>query len=257
MSRRLTLLAISAALLAAVSASSTTPPGGTTPTADAGPFLPVAGPFTPVSAVSELNATATVTVAPGDTYGRWAVAHCGAFTAWPGIAAVNGWPERRIPVGATAVIACTGVRSVPPAAPPVRAVSGWTHPLASGRQATSCYHTSRRPGHNGVDIPQTAGTPIRAAAAGVVTRRAYQERGAGHYITIGHAGPFWTQYHHLRSQALLPQGAPVYLGQIIGYVGETGNATGPHLHFEVMSDYYGRHVNPGPFMRDRGVDVGC
>lgn len=213
------------------------------------------------------SAHRSVVVRSGDTYGRWATQHCGNFNAWPGIQATNKWPERRIPVGATATITCAAPTIVPvPAPPPVAkptpkpaTVSAvWVHPLASGRVGNSCYRTSSRPGHDGVDMAQPSGTPIRAVAAGTVHRRTYSG-GAGHYIALRHADNIYTQYHHLRSASPLSVGSSVRPGQTIGYVGNTGNSTGPHLHFEVMRGGYGGNYNtsPGPFMRARSVNIGC
>jgi murein DD-endopeptidase MepM/ murein hydrolase activator NlpD len=203
-----------------------------------------------------------VVVAAGDTYGKWATARCGNFSAWPAIQAANKWPERRIPVGATAIIVCGPVTTPPPAAKPATTTStgtAWVHPLTSGARGTSCYRTSSRPSHNGIDLPAWSGTPIRAASAGTVTVKAYQASGAGHFITLKHANGIYTRYHHLQQASALAIGATVQAGQTIGYVGATGNATGPHLHFEVMQGGTSNssHLNPAGFMRDRAVNIGC
>jgi len=221
---------------------------------------------TPITRSERTALQRTLTVNPGDTYSRWAIAQCGNFAAWPGIQAVNGWPERAIPVGARAVIVC-GVSAPPaakpaapapkPAAAPKTIGAAWVHPLASGRNGNSCYRTSRRPGHNGVDIAQPSGTPIRAVAAGAIYRKAYQPGGAGYYVAVKHAGNVYTRYHHLRAHSPLNVGAAVSAGQIIGYVGATGNATGNHLHFEVHQGGYEHHTNPAAFMRAHGINIGC
>lgn len=93
-----------------------------------------------------------------------------------------------------------------------------------------------RPGgrkHKGIDIAASTGTPVRAAAAGAVIGRGY-DVGAGNYINLGHSGSAVqkTKYFHL-SDFAVGHGAPVQQGQVIGYVGSTGNSSGPHLHFEV------------------------
>jgi len=133
----------------------------------------------------------------------------------------------------------------------------WVHPLASGKQGNSCYRTSKRPSHGGVDLAQPAGTPIRSVAAGIIYRKAYESDGAGYYVTVRHDGNVFSQYHHLRAHSPLGVGARVSVGQTIGYVGRTGNATGNHLHFEIRTGSVGNRVNPAPFMRARGINIGC
>ena len=199
----------------------------------------------------------------GDTYGRWALAHCGNFNAWPNIQAANGWPEKRIPIGKTAVIACaptTTPAATKPAKVATPATNGptWVHPLASGARGNNpnCWHTNSRPSHEGVDIAQPKGTPIRAASAGTIHRKAHQAK-AGYYVTINHGNNIYTQYHHMTGPSPLRLNAHVQPGQTIGYVGITGNADGYHLHFEVMAGGYGRNTNPAVFMRAHGINIGC
>jgi murein DD-endopeptidase MepM/ murein hydrolase activator NlpD len=97
----------------------------------------------------------------------------------------------------------------------------------------------RRP-HLGVDYGAPRGTPIRAIGAGVV-RYSGKRGGYGNFVKIDHAGPYHTQYAHLH-RIKVRNGQRVKQGQIIGTVGSTGLATGPHLHFEFLSN--GRHVDP-------------
>ncbi len=84
--------------------------------------------------------------------------------------------------------------------------------------------------HEGVDIGAASGTPVRAAACGTVTVRG-QQSGYGNIICITHTSSFATCYAHLSGFAV-NSGQRVEVGQTIGYVGCTGNCTGPHLHFE-------------------------
>lgn len=133
----------------------------------------------------------------------------------------------------------------------------WVHPLASGKLGNSCYRTSRRPNHGGVDIAQPSGTVIRSVAAGTIYRKAYESGGAGYYVTVRHAGNIFSQYHHLRASSPLSVGTPVQAEQLIGYVGRTGNATGNHLHFEIRTGTVSHRVNPASFMRSRGISIGC
>jgi len=97
----------------------------------------------------------------------------------------------------------------------------------------------RRP-HLGVDYGAPRGTPIRAIGSGVV-RYSGKRGGYGNFVKIDHAGPYVTQYAHLH-RIKVRNGQRVKQGQIIGTVGSTGLATGPHLHFEFLSN--GRHVDP-------------
>src|SRR5262249_44011487 len=96
--------------------------------------------------------------------------------------------------------------------------------------------------HKGVDFAAPRGTPVRAVASGKVTF-AGRQSGYGNIVCIDHPGPYDTAYAHLERIAKgLGQGNQVERGQVIGYVGSTGLATGPHLHFELHKD--GEYINP-------------
>jgi murein DD-endopeptidase MepM/ murein hydrolase activator NlpD len=84
--------------------------------------------------------------------------------------------------------------------------------------------------HRGVDLPGTMGTPVRAAAAGIV-RVAGRRGGYGELIELAHADGTETRYAHL-SHILVRPGDVVEQGQVIGRMGSTGRSTGSHLHFE-------------------------
>lgn len=94
--------------------------------------------------------------------------------------------------------------------------------------------------HTGVDFGATAGTPIRAAADGVVAL-AGERGGYGNTVVVDHGGALATLYAHQSRIAVSP-GAKVSRGQTVGYVGSTGYSTGPHLHFEVRIQ--GNPVDP-------------
>ena len=85
--------------------------------------------------------------------------------------------------------------------------------------------------HAGIDIAVPEGTPLRAAAAGSVVIAGWTG-GYGNYTCIQHGGSMSTCYGH-QSRIATSVGARVSQGQVIGYSGNTGNSTGPHLHFEV------------------------
>lgn len=86
--------------------------------------------------------------------------------------------------------------------------------------------------HAGEDIGAPSGTPILAADSGIATVIPDNGNGYGNYIMINHGGGRVTLYAHMSGFAV-SNGASVTQGQTIGYVGSTGNSTGPHLHFEV------------------------
>lgn len=107
--------------------------------------------------------------------------------------------------------------------------------------------------HAGIDVPAASGTPIHAAAAGVVIS-ASSVRGYGNMTLIAHGGGMATLYGH-QSKILVRTGQKVKKNQVIGKVGSTGWSTGPHLHFEVR--LAGMPYNPlGWFGRSR-TPVSC
>jgi len=96
--------------------------------------------------------------------------------------------------------------------------------------------------HRGVDFGAVQGTPIMAAGDGVV-EQAGPDRGYGNFVLLRHNGTYETAYAHMsRFGSGIRPGARVHQGQVIGYVGMTGLATGPHLHYEVR--IAGTQVNP-------------
>jgi len=95
--------------------------------------------------------------------------------------------------------------------------------------------------HRGVDYAAPSGTPIRAAGDGKVLFRGVQG-GYGNTIVLQHGGNITTLYGHMSRFASARVGARVKQGDVIGYVGKTGLATGPHLHYEYRVN--GVHRNP-------------
>ncbi len=100
--------------------------------------------------------------------------------------------------------------------------------------------------HPGMDIAAPSGTPVRAAADGIVLHAGPGEAGYGNEILIDHGSGMATKYGHLR-RIFVIEGQEVRKGQIIGSVGMTGRATGPHLHYEVL--VHETPVNPAKFLR--------
>lgn len=100
----------------------------------------------------------------------------------------------------------------------------------------------RRP-HHGVDYAAPSGTPVHTVGDGIVIKRGYQKRGGGNYVKIKHNGTYSTTYMHLKGYAKgISVGKKVKQGDLIGYVGRTGLATGPHLDFRFYRN--GKAVNP-------------
>jgi murein DD-endopeptidase MepM/ murein hydrolase activator NlpD len=105
--------------------------------------------------------------------------------------------------------------------------------------------------HSGIDIEAPNGTPVRATADGEVSG-ASMGAGYGREVVLNHGHDVMTVYGHLSAIAVLP-GQHVTLGQVIGYVGQTGRATGPHLHYEVR--VHNVPVNPHKYLRTTYAQV--
>jgi murein DD-endopeptidase MepM/ murein hydrolase activator NlpD len=88
--------------------------------------------------------------------------------------------------------------------------------------------------HSGIDLAAARGTPVMATLPGIVTV-IVSPTGYGLHVVIDHGGGLSSLYGHLDT-VLVASGADVAVGQVIGTVGSTGNATGPHLHFEIRRD---------------------
>lgn len=97
--------------------------------------------------------------------------------------------------------------------------------------------------HHGVDYAAPTGTPVYSIGDGKIVKKAYQKGGGGRYLKVKHNGIYTTCYMHLSRYAKgMRPGVRVKQGQTIGYVGQSGIATGPHLDFRVYK--YGRAINP-------------
>lgn len=131
----------------------------------------------------------------------------------------------------------------------------WVNPVAG--RISSKYGNRKHPItgktslHGGTDIAASSGTNVKAASAGTAT--VTWNSLAGNKILVTHTGGIVTTYHHL-SAVSVKSGQKVKAGQVIGKVGQTGSATGPHLHFEVHQG--GTRVDPQPFMRGKGIELG-
>ncbi len=143
--------------------------------------------------------------------------------------------------------------------------AGWVAPVVA--KLTSGFRTSDRPDHDGADLGAPRGAEIHAASAGTVVTStcnvnvgtcdedgSVRVKGCGWYVEIDHGGGLLTRYCHMLTQPEVRVGDKVVAGQVIGEVGMSGNADGPHLHFETR--VAGKLVDPVAFMRARGATLG-
>jgi murein DD-endopeptidase MepM/ murein hydrolase activator NlpD len=140
-------------------------------------------------------------------------------------------------------------------------VDGWTRPLQGATSISSHYGMRYHPVdhvwrlHAGTDMPEPCGTPIYAAAGGTVIAAA----GSGvsmqlDLVWIDHGGGVTTAYmHEYADEIYVSPGDVVRTGEHISDVGNAGNSTGCHLHFEVRRN--GSSTDPEPFMAERGVPL--
>ena len=115
----------------------------------------------------------------------------------------------------------------------------------SSRFSNSRFHPvlKRYRAHHGVDYAAPTGTPVYAIGKGRVIAKGYQAKGGGNYVKIRHNSIYTTTYMHLsRFEKGIKVGVDVAQKQVIGYVGATGLATGPHLDFRVYEN--GKPINP-------------
>ena len=98
--------------------------------------------------------------------------------------------------------------------------------------------------HKGIDLAAPIGTPIYATADGTISRSGWAS-GYGKLVIINHGNGIESRYAHMSARSV-NDGEAVKKGDIIGYVGSTGNSTGPHLHYEVRVE--GVAINPVSFM---------
>lgn len=105
--------------------------------------------------------------------------------------------------------------------------------------------------HKGVDIGAAMGTPVRAAADGIVLHAGFSS-GYGRLVVVDHGNGFQTFYAHLGRFAVVA-GQEVRRGELVGAVGMTGRTTAPHLHYEVRQ--HGNPVNPYTYLRSAVTQV--
>ncbi|MYY07028.1 MULTISPECIES: LysM peptidoglycan-binding domain-containing M23 family metallopeptidase [unclassified Streptomyces] len=134
--------------------------------------------------------------------------------------------------------------------------SGYVHPVPGNH--TTAYRASGASwssgSHTGIDFPVATGTSVKAITSGTVVTAGWG--GAyGNEVVIKHADGHYSQYGHMSSLSV-SAGQTVTAGQQIGLSGSTGNATGPHLHFEVRTGpAYGSDIDPIAYLASHGINV--
>ncbi|MEU4380135.1 peptidoglycan DD-metalloendopeptidase family protein [Micromonospora echinofusca] len=169
--------------------------------------------------------------------------------------------RRRALFTALGVGAGIGVLGLP--SPALAAVAGWSNPTRG--TLTSGYKSPSRPGHLGWDVANSQGTPIYATADGTVrdvktnsypgdTTSGPLAGRTGNSVHINHADSYFSYYGHLH-RVLVSAGQRISCGQLIGLMGNTGNSTGPHLHFEIHRPRL-TSLDPRVFLANRGITLG-
>lgn len=134
--------------------------------------------------------------------------------------------------------------------------SGYVHPVPGNH--TTAYRASgsnwSSGSHTGIDFPVSTGTSVKAITSGTVVTAGWG--GAyGNEVVIKHADGHYSQYGHMSSLSV-SAGQTVTAGQQVGLSGSTGNATGPHLHFEVRTGpAYGSDIDPIAYLASHGINV--
>ena len=158
------------------------------------------------------------------------------------ILVANSMSSAALTVGQLLVIPVAQVPAIPTPKPPSAASLAWhggklRWPVPGHTRLSQGYWS----GHRAIDIIAPTGTPVVAAYGGTVIFAGWKYSGdpgygGGLVVWISHGGKLWTTYNHLSAE-YVHVGQVVTAGQRIGSIGMTGNATGPHLHFEVWSCY--------------------
>ncbi|MGW3626584.1 M23 family metallopeptidase [Streptomyces sp. NPDC000880] len=136
----------------------------------------------------------------------------------------------------------------------VKPVTGYTLTASFNQGGNMWSHK-----HSGQDFAVPVGTPVKAAYNGVVVKAGPNGGGDGpaygNAIVVKHANGKYSQYAHL-SKVNVTVGKSVKAGQVIARSGNTGNSSGPHLHFEIRTTpNYGSAVNPMAYLRSAGVTI--
>ncbi|MGB0525511.1 MAG: M23 family metallopeptidase [Flammeovirgaceae bacterium] len=126
-----------------------------------------------------------------------------------------------------------------------------TNPIGGGYVVSSGFGMRMHPiskkeqMHRGIDFKVPVGTPVFATANGIVKRVKYSKTGYGKSIIISHGSSYETLYAHL-SKINVKEHEEVKKGQVIGFSGNTGHSSNPHLHYEIRK--YGSPINPARYL---------
>jgi murein DD-endopeptidase MepM/ murein hydrolase activator NlpD len=132
----------------------------------------------------------------------------------------------------------------------------WTAPLKDYRLSAGYGSSGDRWAHNhtGQDFAIPEGTAVLAVGSGTVVATGCDDA-FGHQVVIAHDNGYYSQYAHLSVIEVEP-GQQVGVGRRIGLSGNTGNSSGPHLHFEIrLTPYLGSAIDPMPWLSDHGVQL--
>jgi hypothetical protein len=166
--------------------------------------------------------------------------------------------------------ACAATPTVPSTVPMPARTPGWVIPVPN--KPGQLFRPAGNPHHDGVDIMEPRNTPIHATNAGTVITMVCNASqscdidgspkvsGCGWYVEIRHLNQVVTRYCHMVKRPSVSVGQKVVSGQIIGYVGTSGNSSGTHLHFEVHSGpgyaSSANAIDPVEFMRRMAAPLG-
>lgn len=167
------------------------------------------------------------------------------------------WHDAELPAGKDAGAGSPGECVDPDSGEDTSAGGGWVAPVANsavgagyrvaGSSWSSGYHT-------GVDFPVSTGTTVRAVGPGTVVTAGWSSS-YGYQVVIKHKDRVYSQYAHLSSLGVTP-GQKVGAGKKVGQSGNTGNSSGPHLHFEIRTGpEYGTDIDPLKYLRSHGVRI--
>jgi murein DD-endopeptidase MepM/ murein hydrolase activator NlpD len=118
-------------------------------------------------------------------------------------------------------------------------------PVPAGMPIQGRLTQSSHAGHVALDLAAPVGTPVTSTMDGRVVYAGWNNQGYGNLVIVEN-GPYKTYYAHL-SEIPVQVGQTVQAGQVIAYSGNTGNSTGPHLHYEVRVN--GQRVDPSPYLQ--------
>ncbi|UCM87280.1 M23 family metallopeptidase [Streptomyces marincola] len=179
---------------------------------------------------------------------------CGSVALTGAAAATGGGP-----LTTEAPSAVSGATAGEPAA---ERTGSWVAPIEEDYALTATYGNSGdrwASKHSGQDFAVDVGTPVRAVHEGTVVKAGGNGAGDGpaygNAVVVKHDDDTFTQYAHL-SEVGVEAGQKVGTGEEIARSGNTGNSSGPHLHFEVRTAAgYGTAIDPMAFLREQGADV--